>query len=657
MFRSHAGFTAVAVLSLALGIGANTAIFTVVDAVLLKMLPVKEPQELWVFGESQSRGFFGSDDPLQVSTTLYSYPNYKDLRHDNAVFDRLAAVGSTDATVYVRDPNAPSGTLPEAAQARLVSGNYFEVLGVEPMLGRVIHPGDDVTAGAHPVAVLSHGYWQRRFASDPQIVGRGLLINGQSFTVIGIGPRGFRGETLGWNPDIFTPLAMQNEITRFGSFLEQRNLAFLLLLGRMKEGVTLEQASAAMSLRFQQLVRAEAGDLGPDREAKLREIRIGITPAHEALSSLRRDFREPLFLLMAVVGLVLLIACANVANLLLARASTRRKEIGVRLALGAGRGRLVRQLMTESMLLAVSGGALGLLLAPWATQLLVGMVYTTGQTVPLDVDPDARLLAFTCGVSLLTGVLFGLMPALRSTRLDLAPTLKVNARGSIGERSRLGLTKGLVAVQVALSLVLLVGASLFAGSLRNLRGLDLGFRPEHVLTVQIDQRGAGYQNEQLPALDRRILEDVRAIPGVESASLSFITLLTGVRRAERAEIEGYEFQPEESRSVQIIHVSPGYFETVGMTLLEGRALDERDREGGTPSIVINERLRERFFAGRQALGAHIRFGGEDAPNREIVGVVRDAKYNEMREETPFVAFLPIYQQPQHANSLDIRVRG
>ncbi len=659
MFRHNPGFTAVAVLSLALGIGANTAIFTLVDAVVLKMLPVKDPQELVVFGENLARGFYGSDDPLEVSTTLYSYPNYQDLRENNPVFDGLAAVGSIDATVYVRDPNAPSGTLPEAAQARLVSGDYFELLGVEPMLGRAIHPADDVTAGAHTVVMLSHGYWQRRFASDPGMVGRSLLINGQSYTVIGIAPRGFRGETLGENPDIFAPMAMQNEITRFGSFLDRRNLAFLLLLGRLKEGVTLDQASAAMSLRLQQLVRAEAGELTAEREKRLREIRIEITQAHEALSNLRHEYREPLLLLMSVVGLVLLIACANVANLLLARASSRRKEIGVRLALGAGRGRLVRQLLTESLLLASCGGALGLLIAPWATQLLVGMVYGAGATIPFDIDPDARILGFTCGISLLTGLVFGLAPAVRSTRLDLAPTLKVNARGSVGERSRFGLSKGLVITQVALSLVLLVGASLFAGSLRNLRGLDLGFRPEHVLTVEIDPRGAGYQQEQLNALNRQILEGVRAIPGVESASLSFATLLSGFRRSDRAEIEGYTFQPEESRGIQLMHVSPGYFDAVGMTLLEGRAIDERDREDGAPVIVVNQKLADRFFVGSGAIGKHIRFGGpnQEATNCEIVGVVKDAKYNDLREETPVMVFVPVYQRPQYANSLDIRARG
>jgi len=406
---------------------------------------------------------------------------------------------------------------------------------------------------------------------------------------------------------------------------------------------------------LQRFAHAAAGDLTPEREKKLSEIRVEITPAQQALSTLRQNYREPLLLLMAVVGLVLLVACANVANLLLARASSRRKEIGVRLALGAGRGRLVRQLLTESLLLAGCGGALGLLIAPWGTGFLVGMVYSGAETIPMDIDPDARVLAFTCGMSLATGLLFGLVPALRSTRLDLAPTLKVNARGTIGERSRFGLSKGLVVTQVAVSLVLLVGAGLFAGSLHNLRSLDLGFRPDRVLVFQLDPRGAGYQIDQTPALYRRILEAVHAIPGVESASLSFRTLLSGARRSDSVEVEGYEAQPGEGNSVRVLYVSPEYFNTVGMRLLDGRAIDEGDREGSAPVVVVNEAFAEHFFQGRRALGGRIRFDSAgEAPGLEIVGVVADAKYNEMREEAPPLTFLPVFQTPDFVESLDIR---
>jgi predicted permease len=658
MFARNPGFTAVAVLSLALGIGANTAIFTLLDAIVLKMLPVAEPERLAVFGQGMGRGFNGSDDPVTRSNALYSYPLYQDLRDGNGIFDGIAAIGSIDFTVYVRDPDAPSGTLPEAADARLVSGNYFEVLGVRTALGRAIHPDDDKTGGASQIVVLSHGYWQRRFASDPNIVGRNLLVNGQSYAVIGVAPKGFRGETVGWDPDMWTPLAMQVEISRMEPMLEDREMSFLLLVGRLKPGVDVRQASAAMTLRFQQALRAEAGgELSPEREQRLAERRVEITPGHEALSVLRREARAPLLLLMSVVALVLLIACANVANLMLARAASRRKEIGVRLALGAGRGRLIRQLLTESLLLSIAGGAIGLLLAPWAMHLLVSMVYGSEQTLPLDLDPNPRVLGFTCAISLLTGVLFGLAPALRSTRLDLAPTLKVNARGTIGEPSRFGLSKGLVVAQVALSLVLMVGAGLFIGSLQNLRNLDLGFRPDNVLVFQLDPRGAGYQQEQLPPLYRRMLDSVRAVPGVESASLSFRTLLSGARRSESVAVEGYTAERDEDNAIRIIHVSPDYFESVGMTLLEGRAIDDRDREGSAPVVVVNQQFAERYFKGRRALGGHIRFGDLSAPSAEIVGVVANAKYNEMREEAPEAAFVPVYQRPEFVESLDIRAAG
>ena len=660
IFRNSPGFTAVAVLSLALGIGANTAIFTLLDAVVLKMLPVKDPQELVVFGQGMGRGINGEDDPVSRSNVLYSYPLYKDLRDGNAIFQDLAAIDSMDHTVYMRDSTAQPDAQPEAANARVVSGNYFEVLGIQPLLGRLIQPSDDVTAGAHPVVVLTHGYWQRRFASDPSIVGRSLLLNGQAYSVIGVAPKGFRGETVGRDADIFAPLAMQQEISRFQPMLDNREMSFLLLLGRLKPGVTVEQASAATTLEFQQALRAEAGgELSPDRERRLAQRRVEIVPAQQALSSLRRDYEQPLFLLMGVVGLVLLIACANVANLLLARAAGRRKEVGVRLALGASRGRLVRQLLTESLLLAGAGGLAGLLIAPWATQLLVRMVYASAEAIPLNLDPDARVLGFTLAVSMLTGLLFGLAPALRATRLDLAPTLKVQSRGTVGETSRFTLSKGLVVTQVALSLLLLVGAGLFVGSLRNLRSLNLGFRPEKLLLVAIDPRGAGYSEEKperLTELYRKIRERMQAIPGVESASVSFMPLLSGARRSSSAQVEGYTPGKDEPNNVRQMHVTPGYFETVGMTLAEGRVFDERDRTGGAPVAIVNQKFAQRYFAGRSALGGHIGFDGKTT-KIEIVGVARDAKYNEMREEEPEMVFMPVYQEPQMLQSVEVRTRG
>jgi hypothetical protein len=301
MFRNNPGFVAVAVLSLALGIGANTAIFTLLDTVVLKMLPVEEPGQLAVFGQGYFRGIYGDNDAVNRSDQLFSYPLYKDLRDDNSVFQQLAAIGSMDYTVYVRDSAARPDSLPDAAQARIVSGNYFEVLGIQPAAGRLIHPSDDVTAGAHSVVVLSHGYWQRRFASDPSIVGKKLLIHGQAYVVIGVAPKGFRGETVGWNPDLFAPLAMQQEISRFQPMLASREMAFLLLLGRLEAGIGPEQASAAMTLRFQQALRAEAGgELSPEREQRLSQRRVEITPVQQALSSLRRQFEQPLLLLMTV---------------------------------------------------------------------------------------------------------------------------------------------------------------------------------------------------------------------------------------------------------------------------------------------------------------------------------------------------------------------
>ncbi len=646
------GFAAVAVLSLALGIGANTAIFGLIDAVMLRTLPVENPQALVYFGEGDSQGISFSTLPVH---NLTSYPMLRVYQRELESFSGVTAHDSRLNTVYISDaPNAPGGS-PEAATVQLVSGNFFDVLGARPLLGRLLQPGDDVNAGAHPVVVLSYGFWQQKFGGDAEIAGKTLLVNGLSYEVLGVTPPHFFGTRVGDLPDMWAPLVMQQQISQRGSFLEDAKIYWMRALGRLKPGVSLEQARAEVDVIFQRHIYDLAGENMSQRERERTEqLRVVLVPAAQGLSGIRKSYSEPLILLMAVVGLVLLIACANIANLLLARATARRKEIGVRLALGAGRWRLIRQLLTESLLLSAAGGLLALLVASWALELLLRMASDDATPIPLNAGIDLRVLAFTSGLTLLTGLLFGLAPALRATRFDLAPTLQVNARGGIGERSRFGLNRALVVSQVAMSLVLLIGAGLFLRSLDNLRNVDWGFDTEHVLVAGIDPRGAGFEREQLAPLYRRLLERVEAIPGVGSASISLYSLLGGSTRSGGIEVEGYTFADGEDPDTEQIEVTPGYFETVGMRILEGRGFTQSDSAGSPVVAVVNRKLAERFFPNRSALGGQISTEG----NRyEIVGVVEDFHFRSVSQEPNVTMFFPVTERADYLSSVDVRSAG
>lgn len=646
------GFTAVAVLSLALGIGANTAIFGLIDAVMLRTLPVERPGELVYFGEGDYRGISFTSLPLFRAT---SYPMLRAYQRELQSFSGVAAHDSVLNRVYISEGlNAPGGS-PEAAMAQLVSGNYFDVLGVRPLLGRLLQSSDDVNAGAHPVIVLSYGFWQQKFGGDAEIAGKTMLVNGLAFTVLGVTPPQFFGQRVGERPDLWTPLAMQAHISQRESFLDDATVYWMRTLGRLQPGVPLEQARAEVDVVFQQQIYDLAGkNMSQQEREKTAQLRAALVPAAQGLSEMRRNYSDPLILLMAVVGLVLLIACANIANLLLARAAARRKEIGVRLALGAGRARLIRQLLTESLLLSAAGGLLAVLVASWALELLLRMASDDATPVPLDAGIDLRVLAFTSALTLLTVLLFGLVPALRATRFDLAPTLQVNARGGIGERSRFGLNRALVVSQVAMSLLLLIGAGLFLRSLQNLRNVDWGYDTEHVLVAGIDPRGAGIAREQLAPLYQRLIERVEAIPGVQSASISLYSLLGGSTRSGGIEIEGYTFADGEDPDTEQVQVSSRYFETVGMRILEGRGFTDRDRAGSPLVTVINRKLAERFFPNRSALGGHISTGGDAEGAYEIVGVVEDARFRSPSRDANITMFLPLTARADYLSSLEVR---
>ena len=658
------GFTAVAVLSLALGIGANTAIFTLIDAVLLRTLPVKDPHSIVLLSEPGSAGV-----SIGIQTgdrSLYTYPEYLYLRDHTNVLESVAAAQSSPSRENVTI--GQSGGAKELATLKLVSSSYFPLLGLQPAMGRFFTPQEDAQPGAGPVAVISHDYWKRRFGLAPTVLGEKINVYRASLTVIGVGPAGFQGESVGDSPDVYIPVTMQREVNPGRDWLVQKPGAvekamWLRLLARLKPGMSHEQAKTALTVQFRQFLESEAGgNLNDDARRTIADTRIEVYAGARGASRLRTQFSEPLLVLMGVVALVLLIACANVANLLLARATARQREIAIRLALGAGRGRLIGQLITESMLLSVAGGVVGIAFALWAARLLLVMASRTDAGIPLDIGPDWRLLSFGFGVSVLTGLLFGALPALRATRVDVNPALKDNARGVVsstvqGRFGRFSVGKALVALQVAVSLLLLIGAGLFARSMANLANVKLGYEPEHLLMLSMDATVAGYKDQTAARLFERILEKVRAIPGVRSASVSQNGLFLGGDSGDRIWVEGYNSSNPRDLSARFDQVGPGYFKTAGIPVVLGHEFEDRD-SGNAPRVcLINETMAKFYFGESNPIGKHVR---DEFPDTritfEIIGVVKDAKYGSVREKTPRRFYMPFFHPLGEIGSGVIMVR-
>jgi len=637
MWRSPA-FTAVAVLSLGLGIGANTAIFSLINVVMLKNLPVKNPEQLVVinwaakqFPDISHNGSTWGRPPGPFSGSSLSYPAFRQMQSQNQVLSDMFGFADMEQT------NVVVGGHAEIARGQLASGNYFSGLGVEPVAGRTFTAEDD-QPGAAPVAVISFRYWEGRFGRDVSVIGKTATVNGVPFVIAGVTPPEFFGLAPGECPDIWVPLSMQPRVLpQWGgkalSLLGVPGEWWVEPWGRLKPGVTPQQATAALSLALRQLVTAELAP-GPEQIPSI-ELRAG----DKGLRDLRAEFSRPLFILMSVVGLVLLIACANVANLLLARAAARRKETAVRMALGAGRQRLIRQLLTESFLLAAVGGALGFAVASRGGELLLYLASSTEGPPVLDVHPDARVLAFCTAISLLTGLVFGLAPALRATRLDVSPVLKAGLGGGSGS-SRWMLGKALVAVQVALSLLVLLGASMFVRSLQKLNSIDLGFKRENLLLFGVDGTLSGYKDEGLGSLYQRIQERLRAIPGVRSVSLSRHSLVGDGSSQSGMDIPGYRKRPSERLVVYRNSVGPDFFETMGIPILLGRGITDRDNQTAPKVVVINEALAHRYFPNESPLGKRLAWHEKDA---EVVGVAGNAKYYDLRQEVQPTVFEPYLQ--------------
>jgi predicted permease len=648
--RKSPVFLAVAVLSLALGIGANTAIFTLINQLILQPLPVKDPERL-VMLAGRGKHYGGNNGPDRIS-----YPMYQEIRDKNQVFSGMFC--TYPATVSASFQGAT-----ELIGADFVSGNYFPVLGVGAAAGRVFTASDDLIQGGHPLAVLSFGYWRARFGSDRGIVGKQIVVNGRALTIIGVSQAGFDGVEPGRAPQIRIPMTMKDDLPHSDfSRLNNDRFRWTEVFGQLKPGVTMDKAQAGLQPLFHQILNREVTEkpfakASPTVKREFLKMWMEVMPGSKGRSNLRKTYSKPLFALMGIVGLVLLIACSNLANLLIARASARQKEIAVRLALGAGRGRLVRQLLVESLTLAALGGALGVGLAVTIDQSLIDFLPSGHVPLSLSSTPDWTVLAFTFALSLVAGALFGLVPALQSTRPKLASTLKDQA-GAVIRGSSAGLRKGLVVAQISLSLLLLIGAGLFLQSLRNLKTLNPGFDVRNVLAFDVDTTNSRYAPGFTRDYFRRLHERLSALPGVESSGFAVIALLEDNEWDQWVTIEGYSAKPDERPDPHMQFASPGFLKTLKIPLLLGRDFTERDVEGAPKVAIVNQKFVKRYFGSANPLGRHIGMGIDPGTKTDIqiVGVVADTKYESMRDEIPYELYIP-YDQKGFADDGTVYVRA
>jgi putative ABC transport system permease protein len=632
------GFALVAILSLALGIGANTAIFTLVNAVMLRSLPVTNPDELVQITMAKDGGTFTN-------------PIWEQLRDRQTVLAGALAYSS-----FTRFNLAAGGEV-QMATGNLVSGDYFHVLGVRPSVGRLLSIADD-QRGCAPIAVLSYAFWQMAYGGDPNVVGKMIPLDSHPFRIVGVAQEGFTGLDVGRATQVFAPLCADLVLHGPGSGLDRRGNWWLYVLGRPKPGVTTAQVRAGLGVLAPTIFEATTPpNWRPNEQRDYRSRTFDITPAATGLSSVRNQYRLALMTLMVIVGLVLLIACANVANLLLARAAARQRELAIRVALGAARSRVIRQLLTESLLLSLSAAAVGLVFARWGSRLLVAFLSPAGRPIFLDLGLDTRVLGFSTVVAVLTGLAFGMAPAWRAARLHPSTALKANARGVIEGRHRFSLGTALLVAQVAISLTLLVGAGLLLGTFRRLETVDAGFRADDVLLVSMSRStlrgGAPLSNQFTEALTR-----AQAIPGVTSASLSTLTPLGNSSWNEDMLIDGFTPTSEDDGIAFFNSVSPGYFRTLETPLLAGRDFNTDDRSGAPQVAIVNETLARHFYRTTNVIGRIFRYQAGTTIHGpfQIVGVVKDAKYQTLREETLPTAFVPVAQDSSLGSTMNLELR-
>ena len=650
LLRLNPGFAIVAILSLALGVGANTAIFQLLDAVRIRTLPVADPQQLVEIRVDNPTG--GRTGHFTGRRPMLTYPQFERIRDRQQAFTGLA--GWSSGTFNM----ATAGQAREAA-GMVVNGDFFTTLGVAPLLGRVLTAADDQRGCGAPAAVISYGFWQREFGGDPSIVGRALTLERHSYTIAGVTPPQFFGVEVGRTFDVALPLCAE-PLTRAASLLDRPDAWFLGAFGRLKPGWTRERATAHLQAispnLFQETLPPNYRPIDVEHYLKFK---LGAFPAGTGVSPLRTQYETPLWMLLATTGLVLVIACANLANLMLARATARDREIAVRLAIGASRWRVVRQLLAESLLLSAIGGLGGLLVASWLSRFLVGLMTTESNRLFVDMPADWRVFAFTAAVAVTTCLIFGLAPAIRATAAAPGAAMKAGSRGSGDTRERFSVRRGLVVMQVALSLVLVVGALLFVRSLRNLMILDAGFRQDGVIVTNIDLRGAGVPVENRTAAYNALRERLRAIPGVDDVAEAFIVPVSGAGWNNTLVVEGKTYS-DQTYTVNFNRVTSGYFKTMATPMLAGRDFDEHDTPASTKVAIVTEQFARKFFDGQNPVGRHFQIeegAGVERPQYEIVGLVKDVKYTNLREEFTPIVFLAATQDSKRDPDVQMVLRS
>lgn len=633
--------TLVAILSLALGIGANSAIFSLFDQMLLRPLPVAAPEELVNLKSPGPKPGSNSCSQAGGCDEVFSYPMFRDLESAQTGFTGLAAHRNFGGSVAYQGTSL-------RADGLLVSGSYFPVLGLTPALGRLLSPDDDKTVGSHFVTVLSYAYWQRRFELNPAILNETVIVNGHAMTVVGVAPRGFNGTTLGFAPDIFVPITMRGQMQPGFNGFENRRNYWAYVFGRLKPGVSMEQATVAINGPYRAIINDVEAPLqkgmSDETMARFRARQVTSEAGTRGQSSLDNEARTPLAILLAVTGTVLLIACANIANLLLVRGAGRAAEMAVRLSIGANRRQLITQLLTEALLLAVFGAAAGLLVARWTLDAIESMMPPEASGIAAFSLSPAMLL-FAGGTALVTGLAFGLFPALHSTRPDLAATLKNQAGQPGGAKAARRFRTTLATVQIAMSMALLVPAGLFAKSLFNVSRVDLGLRTDHMVLFGIAPELSGYSTERTRQLFERIEDELAAMPGVTSATATVVPVLAGDNWNNSLVVEGFEAGPDTNTNASFNAVGPGFFKTMGIALMAGREFTRADAGGAPKVAIVNQAFARKFNLGANPVGKHFGLGGPGAkPDIEIVGIAQDAKYSDVKREVPPQYYLPYRQE-------------
>jgi predicted permease len=650
--RRSPGFTAVAVVSLALGIGANAAIFSLFEQALLRSVPVQEPARLVNLSSPGPKSGSLTTGQAGHQESVFSYPMFRDMEAAQESFTGIAAHRFFGANLATGEQTVPGGGV-------FVSGSYFPVLGVRPALGRLLGPQDDEVVGGQPVAVLSHRFWEVRMGSDPGVLNRTIVVNGRPLTIVGVAPAGFDGVTVGARPDVFVPITMRGEVTSVSPGFDQRRAYWAYLFARLRPGVSVEQAAESLNRVYRPIIEEVEAPLqiGMTEQtlAQFREKRIVLEDGRRGQSTFHADVRTPLLLLMGITGIVLLITCANLANLLLARGARRGQELAIRASLGGTRNRLLTQLMTEACVLAIMGGAAALLVAQWTLYFIGGFLPANAAAfVDLQLQPAA--VAWTAALALGTGLLFGIYPAAHATRPGLAGVLRSSAGQPSGGRSAMRFRTSLVTAQIALSMALLVSAGLFVRSLLEVSRVEVGISPDNLVAFDINPGLNGYAAEAARALFDRVEEELAAVPGATSVSAARIAVLRNDNWDTHVSVEGFEWEPGTDAAASYNNVGPAYFRTLGIPLLAGREFTTAD--GGTaPRVaIVNEAFARKFgLEARSVVGTRMAFGlGQGELDMEIIGLVRDANYSQVKEEAPPMFFTPWRQH--EAGGLTFYVR-